>query len=71
MSLTVLKLDISFLAAFVALALFGFVETPLFDFFSRFALFLFRLFSVFKGDLFDILISYLVFLKDIGGISEI
>ena len=31
-SVTVLKLDISFLPGFVALDLFGFVETPLFDF---------------------------------------
>ena len=44
--MTVLKLDISFLAGFVAPALFGFVETPLFDFSSRFALLLLRFFSV-------------------------
>ena len=31
-SVNVLKLDISFLPGFVALDLFGFVETPLFDF---------------------------------------
>ena len=55
--MTVLKLDISFLPGFVALDLFGFVETPLFDFFSGFALFLFR-FSQFDGGLFKLFISY-------------
>ena len=64
-SVTVLKLDISFLPGFVALDLFGFVETPLFDFFSGFALFLFRFLSFDAADLFELLInvSYLAFLQ--------
>ena len=60
--MTVLKLDISFLAGFVAPALFGFVETPLFDFSSRFALLLLRFFSVLIIWTFLFLAFYLVFL---------